>query len=266
MSLALIAGRGGLPARVAAAQDVPPLVCAYEGCAPDGLKADLTFRLETLGSLLAHLLCLGIREVCLCGAIDRPTLDPAKLDMRTAPLVPQFKAALAAGDNGALEVIKTIFEDHGLRVVGADELVPDLLADSGVLSRERPDDQMRRDAARGTAVLDGLASLDIGQACVIGREQVYGVEAIGGTDHLLATLPEAVQGARAVLCKGPKTGQIREIDLPTIGPDTLRAAHAAGLAGVVVKAGGVMLLERDACVALADELGLVLWVREGDAG
>ena len=27
----------------------------------------------------------------------------------------------------------------------------------------------------------------------------------------------------------------------------------------------VMLLERDACAALADELGLVLWVREGDA-
>ena len=265
MSLALIAGRGGLPARVAAAQAEPPLVCVYEGCAPDGLKPDLTFRLETLGSLLAHLLGVGIRDVCLCGAIDRPTLDPAKLDIRTAPLVPQFKQALAAGDNGALEVIKTIFEDHGLRVVGADELVPDLLADSGVLSRELPDEQMRRDAARGAAVLDGLATLDIGQACVIGREQVYGVETIGGTDHLLATLPEAIQGARAVLCKGPKTGQIREIDLPTIGPDTLRAAHAAGLAGVMIKAGGVMLLERDACVALADELGLVLWVREEGA-
>ncbi|MEQ3631223.1 MAG: UDP-2,3-diacylglucosamine diphosphatase LpxI, partial [Sulfitobacter sp.] len=188
MSLALIAGRGGLPARVAAAQAEPPLVCAYEGCAPDGLKPDLTFRLETLGSLLAHLLGVGIRDVCLCGAIDRPTLDPAKLDIRTAPLVPQFKQALAAGDNGALEVIKTIFEDHGLRVVGADELVPDLIADSGVLSRELPDEQMRRDAARGAAVLDGLATLDIGQACVIGREQVYGVETIGGTDHLLATL------------------------------------------------------------------------------
>ena len=134
MSLALIAGRGGLPARVAAAQAEPPLVCAYEGCAPDGLKPDLTFRLETLGSLLAHLLGVGIRDVCLCGAIDRPTLDPAKLDIRTAPLVPQFKQALAAGDNGALEVIKTIFEDHGLRVVGADELVPDLIADSGVFS------------------------------------------------------------------------------------------------------------------------------------
>ena len=125
MTLALIAGRGGLPARVAAAQEVPPLVCAYEGCDPDGLKPDLTFRLETLGSLLAHLTAAGIREVCLCGAIDRPQLDPARLDARTAPLVPQFQAALSAGDNGALEIIKQIFEGHGMKVLGADALVPD---------------------------------------------------------------------------------------------------------------------------------------------
>lgn len=265
MTLALIAGRGSLPARVAAAQEVPPLVCAYEGAAPEGLKADLTFRLETLGSLLAHLTAAGIREVCLCGAIDRPQLDPARLDARTAPLVPQFQAALSAGDNGALEVIKMIFEAHGLAVVGADTLVPDLLADSGVLSVEWPDDAMRLDAARGAAVLETLSALDIGQACVVGREQVWGVETIGGTDHLLTTLPERVKDARAILYKGPKTGQIREIDLPTIGPDTLRAAHAAGLAGVVVTAGGVMIIEQDTCVALADELGLVLWVREEGA-
>lgn len=265
MTLALIAGRGGLPARVAAAQEVPPLVCAYEGAAPEGLKPDLTFRLETLGSLLAHLTAAGIREVCLCGAIARPQLDPARLDARTAPLVPQFQAALSAGDNGALEIIKQIFESHGMKVLGADALVPDLLADSGVLSAERPDEAMRRDAARGEAALAALSSLDIGQACVIGREQVWGVETIGGTDHLLSTLPEGAREARAILYKGPKAGQIREIDLPTIGPETLRAAHAAGLAGVVITAGGVMILEQDACVALADELGLVLWVREGAA-
>jgi DUF1009 family protein len=132
-----------------------------------------------------------------------------------------------------------------------------------VLSEKWPDAQMRRDAARGEAVLAGLAPLDIGQACVIGREQVLGVETIGGTDHLLATLPKGADQASAILCKGPKIGQIREIDMPTIGPNTLRAAHAAGLAGVVVDAGDVIILEQDSCAALADELGLVLWVRRG---
>lgn len=266
MTLALIAGRGRLPAQVVAAQAQPPLICALAGTPPDTLAVDLTFRLETLGSLLIELGQRGVTQVCFCGGVDRPALDPEALDAETQPLVPMFQKALAAGDNGALQVIKEIFEQTGFEVLGADMLVPDLVALPGVLSDAWPDAQMRRDAARGEAVLAGLAPLDIGQACVIGGEQVLGVEAMGGTAHLLATLPPRAREMNAILCKGPKTGQIREIDMPTIGPETLRAAHAAGLAGVIVDAGDVIVLDREECVRLADEFGLVLWSRRGGEG
>lgn len=264
MTLALVAGRGRLPLEVFNAQEVPPLVCGYAGMMPDLVGVDMTFRLETLGSLLVALGEKGITQVCFCGAIDRPKLDPAKLDEETKPLVPLFQKALAAGDNGALQILKDIFEQTGFDVVGADMLLPTLVAEQGVLSQAWPDAQMRRDAARGEAVLAGLAPLDIGQACVIGAEQVLGVEAMGGTDHLLASLPPQARDMRAVLCKGPKTGQIREIDMPTIGPETLEAAHQAGLAGVIVDAGDVIVLDPDACTARADRYGLVLWCRRGE--
>lgn len=264
MTLALIAGRGRLPVEVAQAQEVPPLVCGYEGMLPDLLGVDVTFRLETLGTLLVDLGQRGITQVCFCGAIDRPALDPARLDAETLPLVPLFQKALAAGDNGALQVLKEIFEQTGFEVVGADALLPELVAEQGVLSEAWPDAQMRRDAAKGEAVLAALSPLDIGQACVIGAEQVLGVETMGGTDHLLATLPEGARDRRAVLCKGPKIGQIREIDMPTIGPATIEAAYQAGLAGVIVDAGDVIVLEAERCAALADTYGLVLWVRRGE--
>ena len=118
MTLALIAGRGRLPAVVAGAQDVAPLVCGYEGMLPDALAVDLTFRLETLGTLLVQLGERGITQVCFCGGIDRPALDPTKLDSETMALVPLFQKALAAGDNGALQVLKDIFEQTGFTVVG----------------------------------------------------------------------------------------------------------------------------------------------------
>jgi DUF1009 family protein len=264
--LALIAGRGRLPGQVAEAQEKMPLICALEGTPPDTLEVDVSFRLETLGSLLIDLGQRGVTQVCFCGAIDRPVLDPGKLDADTIPLVPMFQKAMAAGDNGALAIVKQIFEQTGFEVVGADKLVPDLLAVPGVLSEAWPDAQMRSDAAKGEAVLAALSPLDIGQACVIGADQVLGVEAAGGTDHLLATLPASARASPAILCKGPKTGQIREIDLPTIGPGTIKAAQAAGLAGVVVDAGDVMILEQDLCVQLADEFGLVLWSRRGGEG
>ena len=264
--LALIAGRGDLPRQVAAAQTEPPLICVYEGTTPEGLIADLTFRLETLGTLLLELGNRGVLQVCFCGGIDRPALDPTKLDAQTAPLVPMFQKALSAGDNGALQVIKEIFEQTGFEVVSADTLVPDLLASPGVLSEKWPDAQMRRDAARGEAVLAALAPLDMGQACVVAAEQVLGVETIGGTDHLLRTLPPGVDKTTAILCKGPKAGQIREIDLPTIGPGTLEAVQQAGLAGIIVDAGDVIILEPERCTALADQYGLVLWSRRGGEG
>ncbi|MCX7559919.1 UDP-2,3-diacylglucosamine diphosphatase LpxI [Sulfitobacter sp. F26204] len=263
MTLALIAGRGRLPIEVARSQEVAPVICAYEGTVPDGLEVDLTFRLETLGTLLVDLGERGVTQVCFCGVIDRPDLDPSKLDAETLPLVPLFQKALAAGDNGALQIIKEIFEQTGFTVVGADVLLPDLVAEQGVLSEKWPDAQMRRDAARGEAVLAGLAPLDIGQACVIGQEQVLGIETMGGTDHLLATLPPKTPKMNAILCKGPKIGQIREIDLPTIGPDTIKAAHEAGLVGVIVDEGDVIVLDATRCTALADEYGLVLWSRRG---
>tara|TARA_R110002072_G_scaffold3318_28_gene24340 strand:+ start:169 stop:969 length:801 start_codon:yes stop_codon:yes gene_type:complete len=266
MTLALIAGNGALPFQVADAQAERPLICVFGDSQPDNLTADITFRLETLGSLLLDLGTRGVTQVCFCGGIDRPSFDPAKLDAETAALVPMLQKALMAGDNGALQVVKDIFEQTGFTVVGADQLVPDLVAPPGVLSDKWPDAQMRRDAARGEAVLAGLAPLDIGQACVIGAEQVLGIETMGGTDHLLNTLPANARGVAAILCKGPKDGQIREIDMPTIGPATIEQAHKAGLVGVVVDAGDVIILDADGCTKLADKFGMVLWSRRGGEG
>ena len=39
-------------------------------------------------------------------------------------------------------------------------------------------------------------------------------------------------------------------------------AVAAGLSGIVIEKGGVMVLDRDAVVAECNRLGLFLWVRE----
>ena len=259
--LALIAGGGGLPHRVASAQADRPLVCGYEGVDVEGVEVDQTFRLETLGSLIKSLQDQGVTQVCLCGAIARPSFDPSKLDALTMPLVPAFQKALGAGDDGALRVLIDIFETAGFTVRAAYDLAPDLLASPGVLSTKAPDTQMTQDAARAAQVVATLAPMDIGQCCVVGAGLVYGIETIGGTDHLLATLPDRVQSASAILFKGPKPDQSRLVDMPTIGPTTLEAAHKAGLAGIVIVAGNVIVLEPERCKTLADDLGLVLWSR-----
>ena len=62
----------------------------------------------------------------------------------------------------------------------------------------------------------------------------------------------------ASVVKSVKPGQDRRADLPTIGPETIRLAADAGLAGVAYDAGGTILAEREACIARADGFGLFL--------
>lgn len=264
MTLALIAGTGGLPAAVAAAQPTPPLVCVLQGFEPDGLAVDMSFRLEKFGTFLKALKARGVREVCLCGAIARPSVDKKAIDLATLPLVPIMMKALKAGDDGALRAVIDVFERKGFEVRAAHELAPQLVAPAGVLSKRQPDAEMTADVARAERILDALAPLDVGQGCVVGRGQVWGIETTGGTDHMLATLPARAATSQAVLVKRPKRGQDLRADMPTVGVATIEAVATAGLHGLVIRAGETLLLERSRTIERADAAGLVLWARGAD--
>ena len=261
--LALIAGNGRLPAALVAELDSAPLICALDGFAPEGLTVDLSFRLEHLGSLLATLKARGVTDICMAGGVRRPEIDPALIDDATRPLVPVVTQALAQGDDGALRAIIGIFEDAGLTVRAAHEIAPGLLMPAGCPTQAQPDEAARADAARGADILAAMAAADTGQACAVLNGQALAIESVYGTDWMLQSLAARPDGGGGVLVKGPKPGQDRRADLPTIGPDTIKAAARAGLRGVVLEAGGVMVLDRLDVIDACDRLGLFLWLREG---
>jgi DUF1009 family protein len=60
------------------------------------------------------------------------------------------------------------------------------------------------------------------------------------------------------LAKAPKPIQETRIDLPTIGPATVHGAARAGLAGIVGEAHRLLVLDREAVIELADELGVFI--------
>lgn len=260
--IALIAGAGALPAALAEHLDAP-LVCAPEGVQPAGLGVAQPFRFERLVPFLRALGDGGVTEVALAGAIHRPRLDPALFDRETAALVPDLLAALAGGDDAALRWVIGLIEDFGLRVAGIAELAPDLLADAGVLSSRVPTAAEQADAARGGAILDALAAVDVGQGCVVAGGLCLGIEALYGTDALLADVarhrPERAPQSGGVFVKRAKAGQDLRADLPTIGPETVAAVRAAGLSALALQAGRVVLLDRTATLAAADAAGLALW-------
>ncbi|WP_146588104.1 LpxI family protein [Puniceibacterium confluentis] len=265
--LALIAGRGALPAAVARAQSMPPLVCTLDGYAPDGLAVDVTFRIETLGSLLEELRRRGIRQVCLCGAIRRPEIDLTRIDEATMPLVPVLRDALRAGDDGALRAVIGLIESDGLQVLAAHHAAPGLLMSAGTPTTLSPPAETELDARAGESALVSMARADLGQACAVVAGQVLATEGEAGTDAMLAALardrPEHSVPGRGILFKAPKPGQDRRADLPTIGPETAAAVARAGLGGIVIEADSVIVLDQPGVVAALDRAGLFLWSRNG---
>lgn len=262
---AIIAGAGHLPATLATALQAP-LVCALDGFAPSGLTADLVFRVERLMPFLRALEDAGVSRVVFAGAVQRPRLDPSLFDPATAQMVPRLLAAMQAGDDATLREVVAIFEEAGFAVVGAQDVAPDLVPGPGGLAGA-PTGADERDAARAAAIVAALGAVDVGQGAVVAQGLCLAVEALPGTDAMLDWVAQTARrpdpnGAKGVFYKAPKPGQDRRIDLPALGLETLKRAHAAGLAGIAFEAGGVILLDRAAMVAEADRLGLFLWARE----
>lgn len=267
MRTAIIAGQGRLPAALAAEMAEVPLVAAMDGFAPNGLATDLSFRVERLVPFLRALERDGIGQVIFAGAVTRPRLDPALLDEGTAALLPRLMQAMAAGDDATLRAVIEVFEEFGFQVVGVEDVAPALLPGAGVLAGT-VSARDTGDAERAAAIVAALGKVDVGQGAVVAQGLCLGVEALPGTDALLAQVagigglrPDPARG-RGVFYKAAKPGQDRRIDLPTIGPDTLRAVAGAGLGGVVFQAGSVICLDLPEMKRLAGELGLFLWARE----
>jgi UDP-2,3-diacylglucosamine hydrolase len=216
----------------------------------------------------------GCRDLVLVGGLVRPAIRQVRLDWATVVEMPRIIRAFRGGDDHLLTGIGRILEGDGFRLLGAHEVAPDITAPSGALGRHQPDAEAAADIARGFEMLAAMSPFDVGQAVVIGKGHVLAVEAAEGTDAMLQRVVALREAGRirlprgaGVLVKAPKQRQDRRFDLPSIGPDTVRHAAQAGLAGIAVVAGGTIVAEPQRLVEAADTNGLfVLGRADREAG
>jgi DUF1009 family protein len=268
-ALGILAGGGPLPGRVAAAAAAagrPVFVIALEGFAERSVIQGwphVFLRMGAVRSIFSALREHGCQDLVLIGPVRRPSFLDLRPDVDGAKMLARFGRAAFTGDDGLLSAVIRVLGEEGFRVLGMHEILNEALGPRGLLSRTAPSANAMADIRRGIAVTRAMGSVDVGQCCVISAGVVIAVEAVEGTDAMLSRcggLLDALDMEKpaGVLVKSVKPGQDRRADLPTIGPDTIRHAASAGLAGIAYDAGGTILAEREACIARADELGLFL--------
>jgi len=262
-TLGILAGSGSLPRAVAEAcraRGTGVFIVDLEGAASDwaGEYPGARVSLGQVGRVLTMLREAQCDAITMAGALIRPRLSAVRFDRKGLSLLPRVAGMFRRGDDGLLSGVATLFEEHGFPVVGAEIFLPQALAAEGAIvgAVVGPDDI---DTAR--AILTALSPFDIGQAVVVAQGRCLAVEGPEGTAAMLARVAgmrgDAERGG--VLVKMPKTGQDTRIDRPAIGPETIRSAVAAGLSGIAVEAGGVLVLDAERTERAAREAGVFLY-------
>ncbi|WAC26169.1 LpxI family protein [Ancylobacter sp. SL191] len=269
--LAIICGGGTFPLAVArAAQKAGREVVLFpvRGFAGPEVEAwpHVWIPIGRFGLLTRELRRRGCRDVVFIGNVLRPRIRDIRLDWTTLTLLPRVLYMMRGGDDHLLSSLGKLVEETGFHLLGAHEVAPDILVPAGQLgavsvSREELDDI---NVARH--VLDITGPLDIGQGLVVMDRHVVAMEAAEGTDLMLARVAELRANGRirraarcGVLVKLPKAGQDRRLDMPSLGERTVEGAARAGLAGIAVEAGGVIVADLARLVAAADAAGLFIY-------
>ena len=266
--LAILAGGGAFPRLVAEAARAggrEVVIAAIRGEADPGFEGfhHRFVGRGQLGAVLRFFRKSGARDLVIVGGIRQrrlPRLD--EIDLGAVWVLLTHLRILRHGDDGLLRKIARIFESRGHRIVGAAEIAPHLLMPAGPLGTRIPDAAAQADVALGIAEARAHGACDLGQGVIVVDGRVAAREGREGTDAMLAahaaTRPPGAP-PRGVLVKCPKPMQDLRLDMPAIGPATVAAAAAAGLAGVAVEAGGTLVADRAAVAAAADAAGLFVW-------
>jgi DUF1009 family protein len=289
MTLALIAGSGNLPLQIiqsCLAKKKPLLIIGFEG--QTLLSKDLIsyseFSLGSIGKILDHLRTNNIQEIVFAGGIRRPSWSELDLDWMGLKWFKSLGLKALKGDDDLLSGILDLLKQEGFKIIKPSDLLDDLVTQTGALTYVSPSDGDWMDIERGREVLDGYRSMsDVGQSVIVRQGMVLGVEAIEGTAALIqrcGVLKRSFDGAglgdgsgygggsgcgagsgdgngvgyfsEGVLVKMPKTQQSLEIDLPTIGPNTIKQLKKAGFSGIALGAGNTQIIDYQETIKLAN--------------
>ena len=260
--LGVLAGGGQLPVRVIAAcraRRQPFFVIAFNGftdpATVDGAP-HAWMPVEKVGAILSRLHAEDVSEVVLAGPVRRPgSLLTLRPDLRGVLLLLRMVRRWRGDDHVLTQVVREI-EGDGFRVVGAEDVAPELLMPRGPLGSLNPDDSCQQSITIGIAAARELGRDDRGQAVLMAGGRVVAREGAGGTARLLADAVASQNARGGVLVKIVKPGQERRVDLPSVGVDTVAQAASAGLAGIALETGGSLVIDRDAVIRAADGAGL----------
>jgi DUF1009 family protein len=214
-------------------------------------------------ALITGLVSAGVTHATMVGRVDLPAAARGRIATGAGGA---GIGDIGLGDMGLMAVVAQLFAKAGIRLVGIHEVVPELLAKNGLIAGASPRDDLGHLQVQALRAARAVGALELGQGVVIGRGRAVAAEDAGGTDDLLRRVAELRRvglaggpGETLVLAKALKPGQPTFVDLPTIGPETIRLAAEAGIAAIIVEADRSLIVSRPVVEEMAQRLGVAVF-------
>lgn len=276
----ILAGGGELPREIA--QELARAGLLVAVVAIDG-EADADFGTHPvtwvnwgqIGAMIGTLKQARATELVIVGRVHRPEIWVLKPDLGFFRYLPQIlKIVASGGDDGVLRRVVRFFEQHGITIIGPGDAAPDLVIRAGPIGRTQSSERDQQDIRKGLELVRALGPYDIGQSVIVSQGEIEAIEGAEGTDRMIARAAARRDasagrgpGRAGVLVKRSKPGQDLRVDMPAIGPATVKGVAEAGFDGIAVEAGKVVVAERALTLERADAAGVfVEGVEDHDTG
>jgi UDP-2,3-diacylglucosamine hydrolase len=256
-SLGLIAGNRTLPlefARLARAAGVKKLVAVAFENETDPALAPLVddivwLRVGQLSKMIGAFTSRGVTQCVMAGQIAPKNLYDLRPDLRAMALLFRLKEKNAHSIFGG---IADELKKDGVELVDASPWLAPLMPVKDFQLGPKLSSDQKADVEFGVRIARETSRLEIGQTVVVKNGAVLAVEAFEGTDKCLARGGElAGRDGGAVAVKVAKPDHDMRFDIPCIGSQTLEICAKSGVAVLALESGKTLLLEREACEALA---------------
>ncbi|MDR1551480.1 MAG: lipid-A-disaccharide synthase [Holosporaceae bacterium] len=198
------------------------------------------------------------KKIIFAGHIKRPNIRQLCLDNKGKAWLLKLGKRIFAGDDTFLRAIAELVQSEGLEIIAGTNLLKGVFLPEGTHSKRKPSRTDMNSITTGLRAARRCGVSDQGQSVIISMDgHVLGCEDSSGTDALIEKCGKRSLG-NGILVKISKPQQDYRFDLPTIGVKTVEILHKNGFAGVAVEADKCIILNKEALIKRANDLGLFI--------
>lgn len=267
MRLGLIAGNGRFPFLVLEAarlqgHDVT-VIAAKEETFPELAEAAERhgatlhwISLGQLGTCISIMKAAGVTHAVMAGQVKHTKIFSGGIvpDWTFMTVLTKLRSR---NTDGLIGAVAEVLRDKGIELIDSTGLLRPLLAKPGALTQREPTEEEQKSFEFGYRMADAIAALDIGQTVAVKHQAVVAVEAMEGTDAVIARAGQ-LAGPGVCVVKVAKPKQDMRFDVPVIGIATVQAMRSAGATALSIDAGRTLVLDGDSVFASANEAGIAI--------